>query len=96
VQILGLVHDDVPVERHSRLPEQVRGLVSKLDVSGLAGRTELTGDTLRRLPHLAALRLAEWPTPSGAQAGQVRLLGMEILGQDDLLPLVLQERGRER
>ena len=31
-----------------------------------------------------------------AQAGQVRLLGVQILAQDDLLPFVLQEHGGER
>ena len=95
VQVLGLVHEDVPVARRSRLPEQVRGLVGQLQVSGLADRGEFGGDLLRGLPDLAALGLGERPSPAGAQAGQVRLLGVQVLGQDDLLPLVLQERRGE-
>ena len=91
VQVLGLVHQDVPVARRSRLPEQVRGLVGQLQVRGLAGRGELGRDLLGGLPDLAALGLGERPSPAGAQAGQVGLLGAQVLGQDDLLPLVLQE-----
>ena len=71
------------------------GLVGQLQVSGLADRGEFGGDLLCGLPDLAALGLGERPSPAGAQAGQVRLLGVQVLGQDDLLPLVLQERRGE-
>ena len=57
MQILGLVHEDVPVARRSRLPEQVRGLVGQLQVSGLADRGEFGSDLLCDLPDLAALGL---------------------------------------
>ena len=95
VQVLGLVHEDVPVARRSRLPEQPGGLVGQLQVSGLAGGGEFGGDLLRGPPDQAALGLAERPAPAGARAGQVRLLGAQVLGQDDLLPLVLAERRGE-
>ena len=95
MQVLGLVHQDVPVARRSLLPEQARGLVGQLQVGGLAGGSQLGGDPLNGLPDLAALGLAERPSPAGARAGQVRLLGAQILGQDDLFPLVLAERRGE-
>ena len=95
VQVLGLVHQDVPVARRSRLAEQVGGLVGQLEVGGLAGCGELGRDPLGSLPDLAALGLGERASPAGAQAGQVGLLGVQVLGQDDLLPLVLQERRGE-
>ena len=73
----------------------MRGLVGQLQMSGLAGGGQFGGDLLRGLPDLAALGLGERPSPAGAQAGQVRLLGAQVLGQDDLLPLVLAERRGE-
>ena len=91
VQVLGLVHQDVPVGRFLRLAEQVRRLAGQLQVSGLAGVGQFRGDPLGGLPHLAALDLGE-RRPAGAHAGQVRLLGAHVLGQEDLLPLVLAER----
>ena len=96
VQVLGLVHQDVPVARRlPASPEQAGGLVGQLHVGGLAGRGELGGDLLGGLPDQAALGLGERAAPAGAQAGQVGLLGVQVLGQDDLLPLVLQERRGE-
>ena len=92
VQVLGLVHQDVPVGRFLRLAEQVRRLAGQLQVSGLAGVGQFRGDPLGGLPHLAALGLGQRPSPAGAHAGQVRLLGAHVLGQEDLLPLVLAER----
>ena len=93
VQVLGLVHEDVPVRRRSRPPQQVRGLVGQLQVSGLARRGQFGRDLLRGLPDEAALGLGQRPSPAGARAGQVGLLGVQVLGQDDLLPFVLTERG---
>ena len=91
VQVLGLVHQDVPVARRACLPEQVRGLVGQLQVRGLAGSGQLRSDLLGGLPDQAALRLGERPPPAGPQARQVRLLVAQVLGQDDLFPLVLEE-----
>ena len=95
VQVLGLVHQDVPVARRSRLAEQLGGLVGQLEVGGLPGCGELGRDPLGNLPDLAALGLGERAPPAGAQTGQVGRLGAQVLGQDDLLPLVLQERRGE-
>ena len=55
----------------------------------------LVSDLVCGLPDLVALGLGERPSPASAQAGQVRLLGVEVLGQDHLLPLILQERRGE-
>ena len=95
VQVLGLVHQDVAVSQRSRLPEQAGGLVGQLQVGGLAGGSQFGGDLLGGLPDLAALGFAERPAAAGARAGQVGLLGVQVLGQDDLLPLVLEERRGE-
>ena len=73
----------------------MRGLVGQLQVGGLADGRELGSDLLCGLPDPAALSLGERSSPAGAQAGQVGILGVQVLGQDDLLPLVLQERGGE-
>ena len=77
------------------MTEKVRGLVGQLQVSGLADRGKLSGDLLRGLPGLAPLSLAERSPAAGAQAGQVGLFGLQVLCQDDLLPLVFQERWAE-
>ena len=60
----------------------------------MAGGGQFAGDLLGGLPDLAALGLGQRPAPAGAQARQVRLLGVQVLGQDDLLPLMLQEHRR--
>ncbi len=96
VQVLSLVYQDVPVARCSRLPEQLRGLVGQLEVGGLPSRGKFGRDPLCDMPDLAALGLGQRPPPAGPKAGQVGLLRVQILRQDDLLPLVLQERGGER
>ena len=93
VQVLGLVHQDVPVARRSGLPEQARGLVGQLQVGGLAGGTQLGHDLLSGLPHPAALGLGERASTASALARQVGVLAAQILRQDDLIPLVL-EKGR--
>ena len=80
----------------SRLAEQLRRLVGELEVGGLPGCGQLGRDLLGGLPDLAALRLGERTPPAGAQTGQVRLLGEQVLGQDDLLPLMLEEGRGER
>ena len=57
VQVLGLVDEDVPVARCSRLPEQARGLVGQLEVGGLPSRGKFGRDPLCDMPDLAALGL---------------------------------------
>jgi len=95
VQVLGLVYQDVPVVRCCRLPEQLRSLVGQLEVGGLPSRGKFGRDPLCDTPDLTALGLGQWPSPAVTQAGQVGLLGVQVLREDDLLPLVLQERGGE-
>ena len=57
MQILGLVHQDVPVARCSRLPQQLRGLVGQLEMGGLPSRGKFGRDPLCDIPDLAALSL---------------------------------------
>jgi hypothetical protein len=45
------------------------------------------------LPEEAALGFGERAAAAGAGAGQVGLFGVQVLGQDDLLPLVSEECG---
>jgi hypothetical protein len=85
----------VTVNQRSRLAEQAGGLVGQLQVGGLAGGSQSGGDLLGSLPDLAALGLGERTAAAGASAGQVGLFGVQVLGQDDLFPLVLEERRGE-
>ena len=85
----------MPVAGPGHLPEQARGLVGQLQVGGLAGGGQFGGDELDGPPDLGALGLGQRPPAAGARADQVGLLGAQALGQDDLLPLVPQERGSE-
>jgi hypothetical protein len=76
--------------------KQVGRLVCYLQVSGLANGPQLGHDALRCLPDEAALGLGQRPSPARPQAGEVGLLGGQVLGQDDLLPFALEEHGTER
>ena len=51
---------------------------------------------LRDLPDLAALGLTERCALPGARAGQVVLLGAQVLGENHLLPLAIEKRRGER
>ena len=92
VEVLGLVHDHVPVQGLAGVAQQVGGLVGELDVGGAGQRRrEFCGDAFGGAQTWAALGLAERSAPAGAQAGQVGLLGVQVLREDDLFPLVLEE-----
>lgn len=71
------------------------GLVGNLGVGELPCGLQLRGHPLGDLPDLGALDLGQQASPSAAQAGQIRLLGSQVLGEDDLIPFALQEPRRE-
>jgi len=80
----------------SGFTKEVGCLVGYLQVGGLSSDLEFGHNALDDLPYLAALSLGQRSTPPRPQAGEVRLLGVQVLGEDDLFPFVLEEDRTER
>lgn len=94
MQVLALVHEHVLV-RGRALGADPSGLVGDLQMGPLpvdAQHPEHVGD---RRPRGLTLARRDPAPPTVPDSGQVLLLGVQLLGQDHLLPLALEERPGE-
>ena len=96
VEVLGLVHHDGPVGQRRPLQfEQAPGVPDHGAPLGLAPPEQGLDVVLDHLPDLLTLEAAQGPSPPDPGHLQVVGGGLDLVGLDDLIPLLRQEAGVE-
>ncbi len=91
VQVLRLVDDGVRVQPGVAAGELLGGHRGDLDPGRPVTRCELAGEPFDRAPHLFALATRQATTPSWPWRHRVLGQGVDVLGEDDLLPFGNEE-----